>query len=161
MNSSQEETYHLLMDYFTGRRERILTSNSPSYIRAEIGSWGSFSISTAKGEVEANVTKRNGGSYVNFSFNFFKEYVGDLLITIVMAPFIYFIPQWFLSSFVSSFASSDFLRWFQSAFSIILLAGIILLFSIVMVVAGYATSSTRNRFIDEFNMFVQSLQTKK
>lgn len=157
MNSSQEETYHLLMDYFTRRRERILTSNSPSYIRAEIGSWVSLSLQSAIGEVEANITKRNGGSYVNFNFNFFKEYIGTFLVAIVGALFVYFVPQWFLSSF----ASSDFLRWFQSAFNLILLGGTILFLCIAMILAGYATSSARKTFIDEFNMFAQSLQTKK
>ena len=157
MNSSQEETYHLLMDYFTGRRERVLTSNSPSYIRAEIGSWASLSIGNAKGEVEANITKRNGGSYINLSFNFFKEYIVTLLAAIVGALIIYFFPQWVLSSFAPSY----FLRLFQGTFNIILLGGIILFFAIVMVVAGYAASSTRKRFIDEFNMFAQSLQSKK
>jgi len=146
------------MDYFSGRRMRILTSNPPSYIRVECGSWVSFSFQgNAKGEIEVNVTKRNSGSYINFNFNFFKEYMGDFLLAIIGALFVYVFLQWILSSLYPS----DFVRSFQGAFSLILLGGIVLLFALVMGLAGYATSLTRRRFIEEFNMFAQSLSTKK
>jgi hypothetical protein len=61
---------------------KILSSNSPSYIRAEFGSWTSMSLDNAKGEVEAEIKERNGGCYSNLNFSFFKEYLFALIIAI-------------------------------------------------------------------------------
>ena len=157
MNSSQEETFRSLMDYFGERRFRILVSDSPSYIRVGIGSWMSFSLESAKGEAEVNVTKRNGGSYVNLNFNFFKDYMADFLTAIIGAILVYAVPQW-----IVSLIAGDFVRWFQSrGFNLIFLGLSIVFFSLAMILAGYSTSLTRKRFIDEFNIFAQSLQPKK
>jgi len=54
---------------------KILTSNPPSYIRAEFGSLASMSPDNSKGEVEISIVKRNGGSYVNLNFSFSLEYL--------------------------------------------------------------------------------------
>ena len=70
------------MDYFTSKHMKILTSNSPSYIRAEFGSWTSMSLDNAKGEVEAEIKERNDGSYSNLNFSFFKECLFALIIAI-------------------------------------------------------------------------------
>lgn len=156
MNSSQEETFRSLMDYFAGRRMRILTSNPPSYIRVEFGSWVSMSFQgSAKGEAEITITKRNGGSYVNFNFNFSKEYLFDFIGAVIGALLVYVLTHWMISSF-----PSDFIRLVQGAFNMVVFGGMILLIALVMMVAGYSTSLTKRKFIEEFNIFAQSLTTK-
>ena len=62
VNVSEEEAFRLMMNYFTSKHMKIVTSDSPSYIRAEFGSWTSMSLGNAKGEVEVEITARNGGS---------------------------------------------------------------------------------------------------
>jgi hypothetical protein len=82
VNAPEQEAFHLITDYFASKRMKIVSSNPPSYIRAEFGSWTSISLDNAKGEVEAEITERNGGSYANLNFNFFKEYMSALMIAI-------------------------------------------------------------------------------
>ena len=156
MNSSQEETFQALTDYFAGRGMRILTSNSPSYIRVEFGSWGSFSLSNSKGEAEVSVTKRNGGSYISFNFSFFKDYLADFLVAIIGALILYGFLQWLWSL---SFSPSDIDS--KIAVNLFSFGMITLLFAFTLGVAGYSTSLTRKRFIGEFNVFAQSLPPKK
>lgn len=141
--SAPQEAFRLVMDYFTGRHMKILTSNSPSYIKAEIGAWFSMSLGNEKGEVEAEIVKRNGGSYVNLNFSFLLTYVYGLLIAFIPAVITYIvlksvpIPIWFV------------------------LGNSLLSFLLVMGIIGYDVSKTRRYFIEEFNMFIQSLASKK
>mgnify|MGYP001057670560 CR=1 FL=1 len=155
VNTSQEEAFHFVMDYFTGRRMKVLTSNSPSYIRAEFGSWTSISPSNEKGVVEVSVMKRNGGSYVNLNFNFFETYLMALIVTIIGA-----------------FATYGFMWWLvvvnplqraivPSGANFLILMPIALFCALMIAVLGYTVSLTRRRFIEEFNMFMQSLHAKK
>ena len=155
VNASQEEAFRSLMDYFTGRRMRILTSNLPSYIRAEFGSWVSMSYGNAKGEVEVNITKRDSGSYVNLNFSFLKEYLSDLIGAIIGALIMYVIVWAMLSVYPSVVVEIV-----QSYVNMLLLGVTLTLFGIVMAISGYNTSRTRKRFVEEFNMFMQSLASK-
>lgn len=161
MNFSQEETFQSVMDYFTGRRYKILVSHSPSLIRAEIGSWMSMSFEsgTAKGEAEATVMKRNGGSYVNFNFNFTKEYVSGLIGAVIGALIVYAVGYWIGSSVISGLQSQA-VNAMWTFLNTALIAGILILFAIVMSMEGYLVAKTRKRFIVEFNMFAQSLPNK-
>jgi len=152
VGSSQEETFRLLMDYFTGRRMRILMSHEPSYIRADLGSYVSMSLGHAKGEVEVNTVKRNGGCYVNLNFNFVKEYAVDGIVAIFLFSLIFGFGWWMIS--ISG------LRPWTRLEIIPLFLWATVGFAIVMAIAGYNVSLTRRRFIEEFNMFVQSLSTK-
>ena len=156
MNSSQEETFQSLMDYFTERRIRILASNSPSCIRVEFGSWSSFSLSNSKGAAEVSVTKRNGGSHITFNFSFFKDYLADFLVATIGALMFYAFLQWLWSL---SFSPNDVNS--RIALNLFSFGMILLLFAFTLGIAAYSTSLTKKRFIDEFNIFAQSLPTKK
>ncbi len=143
VNASEEEAFRLVMDYFEGRRMKILTSNSPSYIRAQFGSWVSMSASNSKGEVEINTVKRNGGSYVNLNFDFSKEYLAALIVTTIGAVVTLIV-----------YGVLEIEPWFTL---VVILAFVAIAGGIV----GYSISTTRKSFIEEFNMFIQSLSSKK
>ena len=155
VNTPQEEAYRLVMDYFKGRRMKILTSNSPSYVRARFGAWVSMSFGNAQGEVEANIPKKDGGSYVNLNLNFLIEYLGNLMLAIIGVVIIHVIMWWLATT--NPLEKPDFpavAPWFALWLSVIS-------FLLVMGVAGYNVSLTRRRFMEEFNMFIQSLASKR
>lgn len=143
LNVPQEEAFHLTIDYLKGRRLKILSSSSPSYIKAEFGSWASVSFDNSKGKVEINVAKRNGGSIANLNFDFSFEYLAALMVTIISALIIYIIYT--ILEIPLGFA----------------LSVIFVMVAIVVGVIGYSVSQTRRRFIEEFNMFIQSLVSKE
>lgn len=162
LNSSQEETFKTVMDYFMGRRYKILVSNSPSLIRAEFGSWWSMTVSsgTAKGEAEATIMKRNGGSYVNFNFSFMKEYLSGLIVAVVGVLVVYLVAQWLAGFYISQLPASVIAdAW--GIFNPIVFVVIMLLLAFIMSMEGLLVSKTRKRFIEEFNVFAQSLSAKK
>ena len=143
VNASQEEAFRLVMDYFTGRRMNIPTSSSPSYIEAEFGSLISLSLDNAKGKVKLNVVKSNGGAYANLNLDFSLEYLTALAVTIIGVLITY-----------------TYYGMLEIPFSYTLL----IIFSIVILVwvlVGYSVTLTRRKIIEEFNMFVQSLASKK
>ena len=131
------------MDYFNGRRMKVLTSNTPSYIRAEFGSLASMSLDNSKGEVEISIVKRNGGSYVNLNFSFSLEYLAAFTVTIIGALITYIIYT-----------------MLEIPFQFTLLV-ILVMVAFVVGIIGYSVSATRRKFVEEFNMFIQSLAPKK
>lgn len=131
---------------------KILTSNPPSYIRAEYGSWTSVSSGNAKGEVEANISKRNGGSYVILNLNFLKEYLMALIAAIIGALFIYGV-MWWLVIVNPLQRTIDPVEWNFHAIIVVLLY-----LALSIGYLGYNTLLTRRRLMDEFNMFAQSLR---
>jgi hypothetical protein len=139
------------MDYFNGRRMKILSPNLPSYIKAEFGSRASMWFGNAKGEVETKIVKRNGGSYINLNFNFLKEYAYGLIAASIIA-LIFYILAW-----VQALAQRGDLPLGMMWATFIAL---IILGSMGMLVS-YDVSLTRRRFMEEFNMFIQSLVSKK
>lgn len=155
VGSSQEETFRLLMDYFAGRRMKILTSNSPSHIKAESGSWTTVSPGNAKGDVEADIRKTDYGSYVILNLSFLKEYLMALIAAIIGALFIYGVMWWLI--IVNPLQRAiDPLEWNFLAIIVVLLY-----FALSMGYLGYNTLLTRRRFMEEFNMFAQSLSARK
>lgn len=161
VNAPQEEAFRSLMDYFTGRRVKILTSNKPSYVRVGIGSWIGFVFQgNAKGEVETTVTKRNGGSYVHFNFDFTKEYASGFIGAIVGALLLYGIGSWVANLMISKLPYSA-IGEIWSLVYLIIIFGMVMLFATIMVMEGYYVSRTKKRFIEEFNKFMQSLTSKK
>lgn len=139
----QEEAYNLVADYFKGRGLRIVASDSPSYVNAEFGSWTSISLDNAKGEVKVDLVKAHRGSYANLHFDFSSEYLVGSSVTMffVAATYIIYamleIPQLF--------------------------ALIVIFVEVIFVVGiiGYSVSLTRRKFIEEFNMFLQSLASNR
>lgn len=160
MDSSQEDTFRTMMDYFTGRRDKILVSLKPSLVRAETGSWFSLSRGTAKGEVQTTITKRKSRSYVNFNFDFTKEYVAGFIVAIIGA-----IACSLLISYVARIMFSGYPSWNAGntwfAVNLISIGSMILIVTVGMALEASGVSLTKRRFIEEFNMFAQSLQTKK
>lgn len=155
VNASQEESFRLLMDYFTGRHMKILTSNPPSYIKAESGSWTTISPGNAKGDVEADIRRRDGESYVILNLNFLKEYLMALIAAIIGALFIYGV-MWWLVIVNPLQRVIDPLEWNFLAIIVVLLY-----LALAIGYLGYNTLLTRRRFMEEFNMFAQSLSAKK
>jgi len=120
-----------------------VASNSPSYVRAEFGSWTSISLDNAKGEVKVDLTKANRGSYANLHFSFSSEYLMGFAVTLFFAAATYIIYA-----------------ILEIPIRFVL---IVILFEVIFVVGiiGYSVSLTRRRFIEEFNMFLQSLASKR
>jgi len=139
---------------------KILTSNSPSYVRAEVGSWASMSFGNAKGEVEVHIIERESGSYVNLNFNFLKEYMIDSVAAIIGAMLVYVVMWWVASGRlpnISPLLREDYL----SEVNWLTLVLISVIFVLVIGISGYNAQVTRRRFIEEINMFVQSLHPKR
>jgi len=160
VNVSEEEAFRLLMDYFTSKRMKIIASNSPSYIRAEFGSWTSMSLDNAKGEVEAEIKERNGGSYSNLNFSFFKEYLFALVIAISVTLLLCVVMWWRAARDMSRINPAD-VGNFLFKVSLITVGLAAVMFVVVIGLVVYSTSITRRRFIEEFNMFMQSLPSQK
>jgi len=131
------------MDYFNGRPMKVVASESPSYIKVEFGSWTAMVLDNARGEVKARIAKRNGGSYANLNLSFALEYFAALLFTIVGA--------------IATYLIYDTLR----APSTWALSVILLEVAMIWGIVGYSVSITRRKFMEEFNMFIQSLSAKK
>jgi len=119
-----------------------------------------MSLGNAKGEVEVNVIKRSGGSYVNLNFTFFKEYAADLILAISGTLITYGLLWWIAERMIMDLPTWLRGEAWSSVYPFLILLPT-LSFAIVMALAGYNTSLTRRRFIEEFNMFVQSLASKK
>ena len=160
VNVPEEEAFRLMMDYFTSKHMKIVTSNSPSYIRAEFGSWTSMSLDNANGEVEVEITGRNGGSYSNLNFSFFKEYLFALIIAIFGTLFLCAVMLWRATRDMSRINPADVGNSLLKI-NLITVGLSAIMFAIVIGLVGYSTSLTRKRFIEEFNMSMQSLPSKK
>lgn len=160
MNSSQEETFQTIMDYFTGRRYKILVSNAPSLVRAEIGSYWSMSRGDAKGEVEATITKRNSGSYLNFHFDFTKEYMAGLLVAAIGAFLLYIVGSLLAGVIYPRLFPFQDISGLLLIFNILLIGGVLFFLAIIMLLEGYSVSRARKRFNAEFDRFTKSLPKK-
>ena len=160
VNVPEQEAFLLITDYFASKRMKIVTSNSPSYIRAEFGSWTSMSLDNAKGEVEVEITARNGGSYTNLNFSFFKEYMSTLIIAIFGTLILCVIMWWRATRDVSRINPAD-VGNFLFKVSLITVGLSAVMFVVAIGLVVYSTSLTRRRFIEEFNTFIQSLPSKK
>jgi hypothetical protein len=157
---SEQEAFRLIMDYFTSRRIRILTSNSPSYIKAEFGSWTSMSLDKAKGKVEVKITEKNGGSYSNLNFSFFKEYLFALIIAIFGTILICAIMWWRATRDMPQINPAD-VGNFLFKVNLITFGLSVVMFVVTLGLVGYSTSLTRKRFIKELNTSLQSSSSKK
>ena len=160
VNVSEEEAFRLLMDYFTSKHMKILTSNSPSYIRAEFGSWTSMSLDNANGEVEAEIKERNGRCYSNLNFSFFKEYLFALIIAIFGTLLLCAVMWWKVTRDMSRINPAD-VGNFLFKVSLITVGLSAVMFVVAIGLVGYSTSLTRRRLIEEFNMFMQSMPSKQ
>jgi len=160
VNAPEEEAFLLITDYFASKRMKILTSNSPSYIRAEFGSWTSMSLDNANGEVEAEIKERNGGCYTNLNFSFFKEYLFALIIAISGTLLLCVVMWWKATTDMSRINPAD-VGNFLFKVSLITVGLSAIMFVVAIGLVVYSTSITRRRFIEEFNMFIQSLPSKK
>jgi hypothetical protein len=164
INSSQEVAFQSVMDYFIGRGDKILISNSPSLVKAEIGSWLSLTLplqsGTAKGEVEATIMKRNGGSYFDLNFNFTKEYVSGVLGAIFDAFMVYIISIG-IASLVTSHLPSNTASSLMAIFNPVIVFAVVILFAVIIVMERRLVVRTRKRFLEEFNTFAQSLKEIK
>jgi hypothetical protein len=139
---------------------KILIARPPSYVKAEFGSWTSISFDNAKGEVEAEITERDDGTYVNVNFSFFKEYLSALLIA-VFATLALCVIMWFRASVdipqVSPANAEDAIL----RISLLTVGLSAATFVVAIGIVGYSTALTKRKLIDQFNAFVQSLSFQK
>lgn len=161
INEPVDDAFHIMMDYFLGRRMKILTSVSPCYVKAELGVWVSMSLGKAKGEVEATITKRDNGCYVNLMFSFLKEYLGNLIITVLGGFVSYEVMWWSVNEYALRGVAPSAREGFLLFANWLMITGLITIFVIVMAISVYNVSQTKKRFIEEFNEFVQSVPSKK
>ena len=160
VNVSEEEAFHSLMKYFTSKHMKIMASNSPSYIRAGFGSWTSLSLDNANGEVEVEITGKNGGSYANLSLSFLKEYMLALIVAVFGTLFLCVIMWWRATNDLPRIDPAD-VGSFLLKINLITFGLSVVMFVVAIGVVGYSVSLTRKRFIEEFNVFMQSLPSKK
>jgi uncharacterized membrane protein AbrB (regulator of aidB expression) len=130
------------MDYFNGRRMKVKTSDSPSYVEAGFGSWTEMVLDNAKGEVKARIAKKNGGSHVNLDIDFALEYHPALLLTI--------------TAVAATYVLYDLLRVPSTWALFVMLIEVLMVWGIV----AYSISRTRKKILEEFNMFIQSSKQK-
>jgi small-conductance mechanosensitive channel len=160
VNASEQDAFLLITDYFASKSMKIVTSSPPSYIRAEFGSWTSISLDNAKGEVEVEITKRNSGSYTNLNFSFFKEYLFALIIAI-FATLLLCVTMWWRATRDMSHVAPAEVGNSLFRISLITVGLSAVMFLVAIGLIGYSTSLTRRRFVEEFNMFIQSLPFQK
>jgi hypothetical protein len=142
MDSSQEETFRLLTHYFAVRREEILVSNPPSYVKAKVPT--DLSPLVADCKAEANITKKNGGSYVNINFDFRRAYAESFAVVVFLSVVLFVVPVF--SSPVTYFTSTNYYG-LGAAFTAILALVIV-----VMALEGYIFSLTKKRLINELRL---------
>lgn len=143
IDSSPEETYRLLMDYFDGRHLKVKTSDSPLCIKAAFGSWTDMVLDNAKGEVTARIVKRNGGSGVSLDFDFALEYYPALLLTV--------------AGFVATYMLYDLMRVSSMWALFVMLIEVVVVWGIVV----YSISLTKRKLKEELDMLIQSQSTRK
>jgi hypothetical protein len=160
VNVSEEEAFRSLMNYFTSKHMKIIASNSPSYIRAEFGSWTSLSLDNANGEVEVEIIGKNGRSYTDFNLSFLKEYLLALIIAVFGTLFLCVIMWWRVTSDLPQIDPAE-VGNFLLKINLITFGLSAVMFAIAIGLVWYSTSLTRKRFIEEFNAFMQSLPSKK
>ncbi len=160
LDAPESEAFRSVKDYFTGRHFRILASNPPSHIQAEIGSWTSVSFGNSKGKVEANLVKRNGGTYVNLDFSFRKEYLAGIAAFVIGTVLIYGTMLLVGNSTTVGLTPSARSEYLLLANYIVL--GLIFIYLVITFgIIEYSARKTRRTFIEEFNIFTQSLVSKR
>ncbi len=154
VNSSQEEAFQSVMQFFDGRHDKILSSSSPTLVRAEFGELISMiAVSNAKGEAEVSIMKKEEGSYVNFNFNFKKFYVANIMVIVTMGLIAFGAYYWITGIVLSNFSPEVFGDTMATFYPLtILLFVLYFIFSISIEV--YSVRRTRKKFLKEFRMFL-------
>lgn len=123
----------------------MLVSKSPTFVRAEFGTYTSLLPEDEKGKVEINITERNGGTYLNLNFDFSTTYLVGLIIIIFAMVIVY-------SAFAMFFDVKD------ARFPLALTLALGLT---VAALIPYSVSTAKKKFTREFNMFIESIKSKK
>lgn len=143
LKASQEEAFQLVKNHFTERHMKITTSTSPSYVEVDFGSLFSLSLDNAKGKVKLNIVKSNGGAHVNLNFDFSLDYLAILTVTTIGLLMIYI---------------------YYTILEIPVAYTLLIMLFIVAFAGGivqYSVRLTKRKTIEAFNMFVQSLDSKR
>jgi hypothetical protein len=154
LDATPEEAFRLITNYFVARRVKALASDEASYFRAEIGSWFSFADEgNAKGDVEVKLTKENTGSFVNFDFDFTKEYALGFVAAISGALSCYVIGSWLLHSLKSWTLLGSAKLWAPLLNLMVAFLAVTVVVSI-MALEGYTVFRTKQRFMEELTTFI-------
>jgi hypothetical protein len=160
VNASEQEAFRFITDFFVSEEMKIIVANPSSHIRAEFGSWTSISLKKAKGAVETEITKGNGGTTISLNFSFFKEYLYASVIA-VFATLVLCMTMWLRTSVEIAGVSPTNLWNFLLRVSLITAGLSAATFLMAIGIVAYSASSTRRRLVAEFKMFVQSLPAQK
>jgi hypothetical protein len=155
VDAPQEGVFSSAMAFLDERHMKILHSTPPSFIRAEIGSYNSMSLSEAKGEVEINMTATKDGCHVTLKFSFIKDYAADMMVaaagSCILSLFAWLLPE--KLSFPASF--------YQSA-TFTLIVSMAVSFPIAaFALARYSTSLTKRKFMEAFKRIILSVHNKR
>jgi hypothetical protein len=145
VNATEEEAFNLVTNYLNGKHMKIVKSEANAHIEAEFGSIWSLSPSNEKGIVEIQLAERKKGSLINITLDFSS--------TIILAAAVTISTAIILFSFLTNISRMDAYRSALLAFG--------LLPALLLGTAAYSFSATKKKILEEFNMFVQSLYSKK
>ena len=145
MNATEEETFNLVTNYLSERHMKIVKSEANKHVEAEFGSIWSLSPSNERGIIEIQIVEGEKESLINVGFDFSS--------TIILAAAVTISTAIILFSFLKN------IIWMDAFFSALLAFG--LLPALLLGTATYSFSATRKGLLEEFNMFVQSLHSKK
>lgn len=155
IDASQKEAFNCVRDYLTSRHMAVLSSDPPAHIRARFGQWISMSFDNGRGDVEVHTVEKNGGSYINLNFDFKNHYTVYLISSIIVAIIVYGAASWIANQRAAS------LRLSLMSANLLNLSIALIVFLLTMALSGYEAQQTRRKFIQEFNMFIQSLASRK
>ncbi len=156
LNSSQEETFQSVMDFFERRHDKILISKEPSLVKAEFGAlFSMIEIENARSQAEASITKKNGCSHIDFKFDFTKFYVASVIGIAALGMVVFGAFYWanviVLSNF-SPHAAGDPTATLYPLGSLLF----ILYFVLSILIEAYSAKRTRKKFLKEFTKFTKS-----
>ncbi len=143
INLPDEEVFDLLIKYFVGRRIRIISVNKPSYIKVEVGKLFSMWFEEAQGIVDINIVRLNEHSLINLHFNFSKEYISGLILSLLLSLVLYIYGL------------------FVDAPGDLLFLLIVTIFGVTMALEIYNVAVTKKKFVEELSLFVQSTNLNK
>jgi hypothetical protein len=149
INTSQNDAFRIVMGYLELRKAKILASNAPSHILAELGSWISVSLGNAKGDVKVEIMKSDGRSQVNLSFSFLKTYLVTILVASIIALF-FCGSIWWTASMQTPKMEPSAVQEYISLMSLLTLFSATIVFAILVGIAQYNIHLAKRTFVEEF-----------
>jgi hypothetical protein len=119
-----------------------------------------LSLDNAKGEVEVEITRKNGGSVANVNFSFFKEYLMAFIIAISATLILSAVMWWRTSKDIPQINPAD-VGNFILKIDLVTFGLSATMFAVAIGLVRYSATVTKRKFTEEFKMFMQSLLSQK